>query len=101
MTESAPAAEQFSSDRPFVFRNATVITMDQQGVLEDADVLVIGRDIAAVGHRLEVPRARSRSTRRGASSPPASSTPIATCGSPRSAATAATGRSASTSSSTT
>ena len=55
MTESTPAAEQFSSDRPFVFRNATVITMDQQGVLEDADVLVIGRDIAAVGPRLEVP----------------------------------------------
>ncbi|CAH0135991.1 MULTISPECIES: amidohydrolase family protein [unclassified Microbacterium] len=55
MTDTTPAAEQFSADRPFVFRNATVITMDEQGVLEDADVLVIGRDIAAVGHRLDVP----------------------------------------------
>ena len=52
MTDTTPAAEQFSADRPFVFRNATVITRDEQGVLEDADVLVIGRDIAAVHKEL-------------------------------------------------
>ncbi len=41
--------------RPLVVRNATVLTMDDAGVLESSDVLVTGQDIAAVGPRLEVP----------------------------------------------
>jgi 5-methylthioadenosine/S-adenosylhomocysteine deaminase len=41
--------------RPFVIRNATVLTMDSAGVLSDADVLVRGTDIVAVGPSLDVP----------------------------------------------
>ena len=41
--------------RPLVFRNATVLTMDSQGVLEGADVLVTGDTITAVGPALAVP----------------------------------------------
>jgi cytosine/adenosine deaminase-related metal-dependent hydrolase len=41
--------------RPVVFRNATVLTMDATGVLEDADVLVTGERIAEVGRRLAAP----------------------------------------------
>lgn len=55
MSAPAPHPDQFGDDRPFVFRNATVITMDSAGVIENADVLVIGKDIAAVGPGLEVP----------------------------------------------
>ena len=45
-----------SGDQPIVIRNACVLTMDQsKSVLNDADVLVVGRDIAAVGPDLEVP----------------------------------------------
>jgi 5-methylthioadenosine/S-adenosylhomocysteine deaminase len=46
---------QVSAGRPLVFRNATVLTMDAPGVLTDADVLVTGRDITAVGPRLAAP----------------------------------------------
>ena len=46
---------QVNGGRPLVFRNATVLTMDEQGLLEDADVLVTGREIAAVGRALSVP----------------------------------------------
>lgn len=50
-----PRPEEFASGRPIVFRNATVITVDSQGVLEDADVLISGDTIAGVGPKLEVP----------------------------------------------
>ena len=51
MTETAPQPGQ-----PVVFRNATVLTMDDsRTVLTDTDVLVSGERIAAVGPRLEVP----------------------------------------------
>lgn len=46
----------FDSDRPVVLRNGTVLTMDgQRTVLTDADVLVMGDRIEAVGRRLDVP----------------------------------------------
>ncbi|MGY1727901.1 amidohydrolase family protein [Geodermatophilus sp. SYSU D01062] len=42
--------------RPVVFRGGTVLTMDDAGtVLRDADVLVVGDRIAAVGPALEAP----------------------------------------------
>src|ERR1700744_161895 len=42
--------------QPVVFRNATVLTMDDaHTVLENADVLVSGETIAAVGPSLEIP----------------------------------------------
>ncbi len=41
--------------RPIVFRNGTVLTMDSAGVLEGADVLVVGETIAEVGPGLAVP----------------------------------------------
>jgi 5-methylthioadenosine/S-adenosylhomocysteine deaminase len=41
--------------RPVVFRNATVLTMDGQGVIENGDVLVIGEDIAEVGRSITAP----------------------------------------------
>jgi 5-methylthioadenosine/S-adenosylhomocysteine deaminase len=47
--------EQVSGGRPVVFRNATVLTMDDAGVLENSDVLVSGDSIAAVGPQLSVP----------------------------------------------
>ena len=50
-----PHAEDFAGDRPIVFRNGTVITVDSAGVLENADVLIIGDTIRAVGPQLEVP----------------------------------------------
>jgi cytosine/adenosine deaminase-related metal-dependent hydrolase len=43
--------------RPIVFRNATVLTMDTPGVLENADVLVTGDTIAEVGRALTAPDA--------------------------------------------
>ncbi len=43
-------------DRPIVFRNATVLTMDDaHTVLRDADVLIEGERISAVGPGLQVP----------------------------------------------
>jgi 5-methylthioadenosine/S-adenosylhomocysteine deaminase len=44
-----------NAGRPVVFRNATVLTMDGAGVLEGADVLVVGEKIEAVGPALAVP----------------------------------------------
>src|SRR5215472_7382742 len=56
MTTPSPAAADFAPGRPVVFRNATVLTMDEgHHVLRDADVLVSGERIAAVGHALEAP----------------------------------------------
>ncbi|NUT57335.1 MAG: hypothetical protein HOQ00_00605, partial [Agromyces sp.] len=51
----APRPDEFTADRPFVFRNATVITVDSPGVIEGGDVLVRGDTIEAVGPSLEVP----------------------------------------------
>ncbi|GAB3267315.1 amidohydrolase family protein [Arthrobacter pigmenti] len=43
-------------DRPIVFRNGKVLTMDDQhSVLNNADVLVVGEKIEAVGPGLDVP----------------------------------------------
>src|SRR5215469_10746987 len=53
---AGPAAAELTPGRPLVFRNATVLTMDDgRHVLEGADVLVDGERIAAVGPALEVP----------------------------------------------
>ncbi|MGH3392626.1 MAG: amidohydrolase family protein, partial [Actinomadura sp.] len=41
--------------RPIVFRNATVLTMDDTGIIEGGDVLVRGETIAEVGQGLSVP----------------------------------------------
>jgi 5-methylthioadenosine/S-adenosylhomocysteine deaminase len=50
---ATPAAQ---SGSPVVFRGATVLTMDStHRVLADTDVLVVGRDIVAVGPNLDVP----------------------------------------------
>jgi 5-methylthioadenosine/S-adenosylhomocysteine deaminase len=54
-TNSGPA-ESFGTDRPVVLRHGTVLTMDDaRSVLTDADVLVVGERIEAVGPRLDVP----------------------------------------------
>src|SRR4051812_30047212 len=46
----------FRADQPVVFRNGTVLTMDdRRSVLTDADVWVAGERIEAVGPSLEVP----------------------------------------------
>ncbi|MBX9717414.1 MAG: amidohydrolase family protein, partial [Microbacteriaceae bacterium] len=55
MTDAAPRAGDFTPGRPIVFRNATVITVDSAGVLENADVLIIDDTIAGVGHHFDVP----------------------------------------------
>ena len=52
---NADQIEAVNNGRPLVFRNATVLTMDDAGVLERADVLVTGKVIAAVGFQLPVP----------------------------------------------
>ncbi len=44
-----------SGGRPLLFQNATVLTMDEAGIIEQGDVLVTGDTIAAVGRRLEAP----------------------------------------------
>jgi 5-methylthioadenosine/S-adenosylhomocysteine deaminase len=41
--------------RPLLFRNATVLTMDEAGIVEPGDVLVTGDSIAGVGHHLDAP----------------------------------------------
>src|SRR5579862_4563425 len=49
-------AADLVAGRPLVFRNATVLTMDDaHQVLTGADVLVTGERIAAIGHGLSVP----------------------------------------------
>ena len=50
-----PRADQFDGKRPVVFRNGIVITVDTPGVLRDADVLITGDTITAVGPKLSVP----------------------------------------------
>jgi cytosine/adenosine deaminase-related metal-dependent hydrolase len=46
---------EVDTGRPVVFRNATVLTMDSAGIVENGDVLVTGDTIAAVGPHLSVP----------------------------------------------
>ena len=61
--------DEVAAGRPVVLRGGTVLTMDDaHTILTDADVLVTGDRIAAVGPRLRgAGRARSRSTRAAAS----------------------------------
>src|ERR1017187_10149088 len=53
---TGPAAADLTPGRPVVFRNATVLTMDDSHQLwHGADVLVEGETIAAIGPGLAVP----------------------------------------------
>jgi cytosine/adenosine deaminase-related metal-dependent hydrolase len=53
---AAPTAADLTPGRPLVFRNATVLTMDDaHRMLRGADVLITGEQIVAVGEALEVP----------------------------------------------
>jgi cytosine/adenosine deaminase-related metal-dependent hydrolase len=53
---AAPSAADLTPGRPVVFRNATVLTMDDaHTLLRGADVLITGERIAAVGPALQVP----------------------------------------------
>jgi 5-methylthioadenosine/S-adenosylhomocysteine deaminase len=52
---SAPHADDFTTGRPVVFRNATVITVDKAGVILNGDVHITGDTITAVGPNLTVP----------------------------------------------
>jgi 5-methylthioadenosine/S-adenosylhomocysteine deaminase len=52
---SATRPDQFAEGRPVVFRNGIIITVDTPGVLRDADVLITGDTITAVGPQLDVP----------------------------------------------
>lgn len=45
----------FAPGRPIVFRGATILTMDQAGLIEGGDLLVVDDRIAAIGHNLSVP----------------------------------------------
>jgi 5-methylthioadenosine/S-adenosylhomocysteine deaminase len=55
---AATRTSEVAAGRPIVIRKATVISMDREiGVLADADVLVIGEKIAAVGRDLPAPGA--------------------------------------------
>jgi 5-methylthioadenosine/S-adenosylhomocysteine deaminase len=52
----APAESEVPSGRPLVFRNATILTMDDaHGIARDADLLVDGERIAAIGQHLALP----------------------------------------------
>jgi adenine deaminase len=60
---SVPAPE---AGRPLVFRGGTVLTMDAAStVLTEADVLVVGDRIEAVGPALEVPASTHEIDARG------------------------------------
>jgi cytosine/adenosine deaminase-related metal-dependent hydrolase len=55
MSSGTPSTT-FEAGRPVVFRNGTVLTMDgRRTVLTDADVLLVGEKIEAVGPGLPVP----------------------------------------------
>ncbi len=52
----APAAADLAPGRPLVFRHATVLTMDDAHRVElDADLLISGDRISAIGNNLAVP----------------------------------------------
>jgi cytosine/adenosine deaminase-related metal-dependent hydrolase len=66
MTQSEPPAAPPVAGRPVVLRGGTVLTMDDaSAVLPDADVLVVGERIAAVGPRLDVPEGTQEVDARG------------------------------------
>ena len=53
---TTPSSPDFAPGRPVVFRNATVLTMDDgHHVLRGGDVLISGERIVSVGHTLEAP----------------------------------------------
>ena len=53
---TSAASPDLTPGRPLVFRNATVLTMDDaHHVHHGADVLIIGEHIAGVGPALAVP----------------------------------------------
>ncbi|GAA1264656.1 amidohydrolase family protein [Sphaerisporangium rubeum] len=53
---TTPDPENLGPGRPVLFRHGTVLTMDDSHtVLRDADVLVIGERVEAVGHNLSAP----------------------------------------------
>lgn len=56
MSQNLATDNQFPADRPVVFRNATVLTMDSSlGMIENGDVLTDGSNILAVGKQLDTP----------------------------------------------
>jgi cytosine/adenosine deaminase-related metal-dependent hydrolase len=56
LPDQRPEHADLSPGRPIVFRNATVLTMDAaHQIHHDADVLISGEHVAAVGPRLAVP----------------------------------------------
>jgi 5-methylthioadenosine/S-adenosylhomocysteine deaminase len=58
MAANNPSAADLTAGRPVLFRNATVLTMDDaRSVLRGADVLIDGQHIAAVGTGLQAPDA--------------------------------------------
>ncbi len=53
---TTPSSPDFAPGRPVVFRNATVLTMDDgHHVVRGGDVLISGERIVSVGHALEAP----------------------------------------------
>ena len=76
------AHDEVADGRPVLFRNATVLTMDDgHSVLTGGDVLVVGDRIARGGARAHRARRGARDRRdAAASSCPAWSTPTGTCG---------------------
>src|SRR5918999_6352824 len=66
MTHPEPAGAPPVAGRPVVLRGGTVLTMDDGStILPDADVLVVGERIAAVGSRLDVPEGTQEVDARG------------------------------------
>ncbi|MFC6085952.1 amidohydrolase family protein [Sphaerisporangium aureirubrum] len=56
MSAATPGTGDLDPGRPVLFRGGTVLTMDDRHtVLRDADVLVIGERVEAVGHGLAAP----------------------------------------------
>src|SRR5271165_894499 len=54
--KSAAAESEPASGRPLIFRNATILSMDDaHSILHDADLLVVGERIAGIGKRLAAP----------------------------------------------
>src|SRR3954447_20479796 len=66
MSLSEPAGPAPEAGRPLVFRGGTVLMMDDAStVLRDADVLVVGDRIEAVGAHLDVPEGTKEIDARG------------------------------------
>lgn len=55
MTSPTPLAEDFQPGRPVLLTGGTVLTMDDAGVIENGDVLVVGERVAEVGQRVAAP----------------------------------------------